>query len=237
MVMPLSGTFAYSTTVPVDGLNAFPWAMKSPKPFERSGDELVDKRLVGWSPLFYIREAGAPPDSGRSSPEGGLSEIRLVATDKKYASLKMVSYFLDPALIRVLRPGDIFNITRTGCGGIGVSTIRQGKLIFAVGEVTAVPLGSDISVEIPYELLSKAEAILRQRDPSFEFLYHPVEVCISESRKIWYRGLAQMGGYHVWVEHGFMQGMPGTPESVSITLDEACDWMAGRESAQLLASP
>jgi len=46
-----------------------------------------------------------------------------------------------------------------------------------------------------------------------------------------------MGGYHVWVEHGFLPGMPGTEESVSITLDEACDWVAGSASAQLLALP
>lgn len=234
MVMPLSGTFAYATTLPVDGLNAFPWVMESREPFERSGDPLVDEPLVGWSPLLYLREAGLPPNPGPSSFSVVRSEIQLVATDKKYASRETASYFLDRALVRVLRPGDVFNITRTNCGGVGVSAIRQGKLVFAVGAVASVPLGTDIAVRTPYDLLQEAKAVLRSRDPEFEFAQHPVEVCVGNSLKIWYRGLAKMGGYHVWVEHGFIPGEPGTEESISITLDEACDWVAGSASAQLL---
>lgn len=235
MAMPPSGTFAYSTTVPVEGLNAFPWKMKSLEPFERSGDPLVDKRLVGWSPLLYIREAGLPPNAGLSVPSVVRNEIRLMATDKKYASCETASYFVDRVLLRVLRPGDVFHIARTCCGGVGASAIREGKLIFAVGAVMAVPLGSEISVKIPYELLTKAEAILRQRDPEFELDHHPIEICIGDLPKILYGGHLQMGAYHVWVEHGFLPGMPGTEESVSITLGEACDWVAGSASAQLLA--
>lgn len=237
MVMPLSGTFAHSTTVPVDSQNAFPWEMKSLEPFAHSGDPLVDKRLVGWSPLLYVREAGLPPNPMPSVPSVERSEIRLVATDKKYASCETASYFVDRVLLRVLRPGDVFHIARTCCGGVGVSAIREGKLVFAVGAVGAVPLGSEISVKIPHELLTKAEEILRERDPEFAFPHHPIEICIGDRPKILYRGHLQMGGYHVWVEHGFLPGMPGTEESVSITLDEACDWVAGSASAQLLALP
>ena len=86
-------------------------------------------------------------------------------------------------------------------------------------------------------MLKKAEAILRQRDQEFEFLHHPIEICIGERPRILHRGRLQMGGYHVWVEHGLLPGMPGTDESVSITLDEACDWVAGSASAQLVALP
>ncbi len=144
MVMPLSGTFAYSTTVPVDSQNAFPWQMKSLEPFARSGDPFVDKRLVGWSPLLYVREAGLPPNPMPSVPSVERSEIRLVATDKKYASCEAAFYFVDRVLLRVLRPGDVFHIARTCCGGVGVSAIREWKLVFAVGAVGAVPLGSAV---------------------------------------------------------------------------------------------
>jgi hypothetical protein len=85
----------------------------------------------------------------------------------------------------------------------------------AVGHV---PLGSEISVKIPYELLEKTEAILRQRDPEFELDHHPIEICIGDRPKILYCGHLQMGGYHVSVEHRFLPGLPGTEESVSITL-------------------
>jgi hypothetical protein len=237
MVMPLSGTFAYSTTVPVGAQDAFPWKMKSLESFRPSGDPLHDKRLVGWSPLLYVREAGLPPNPGPSVHSVERSEIRLVATDKKDASLETASYFVDRVLFRALRPGDVFHIARTGCGGVGVSAVREGKLVFAVGAVGAVPLGSGISVKTPYDLLKKAEAILRNRDPEFEFLHQPIEICIGNHSRILFRGHVEMGGYQVRVEHGFLAGIPGTAESVSITLNEACNWVAGSASAQLLALP
>ena len=234
MAMPPSATFHYVTEIPHGVAQASPWQMKSVESFKASGDSLFDCRLVGWEPLLFVNDAGMTPSPSASRPSVWRSELRLVATDTKYAAQPTVSYFVDKALIHAMRQGDVFHIARTACGGFGASAIRQGKLIFAVGEVTVVPLGSDISAKIPYDLLDKAEGIFRRRDPEFEFPDYPVEVCIGDSPKIWYRGLARMGAYHVWVEHGFIQGMPGTPESVSITLDEVCDWVAGSASAQLL---
>jgi len=236
-MMPPSGTFRYSTTVPKDGMDAFPWVMKSLDGFKSTGNPLFDNRLVGWSPLLYIRDVGLPTDPRLSSPAVYRSEIQLVAAEKKYASCETASYFLDKALVRVLRPGDVFHITRTSCGGVGVSAIRQGKLIFAVGEVTAVPLGSEVSVKIPHDLLSKAQAVFCQRDPEFEFAGYPIEACIADSSRILFQGILRMGGYHVCMLHGHVDGEPGTPECVSISLDEVCKWVVARASAQLLEAP
>src|SRR5262245_47793890 len=123
MVMPLSGTFSYATTVPIDGWNVFPWEMKSLEVFEPTGEPLADNRLMGWNPLLYILEDGLPPNPGLPDPSFERSEIRLVAKDKKYASCETVSYFIDRILLRVVRPGDVFHIARTCCGGVGVSVI------------------------------------------------------------------------------------------------------------------
>lgn len=235
MAMPPSATFHYVTKIPLGVAQASPWQMKSVESFKPSGDSLLDCRLVGWEPLLFVNDAGMTPSPSVSRPSVWRSELRFVATDTEYAAQSTVSYFVDKALIHAMRQGDVFHIARTECGGFGASAIRQGKLIFAVGQVTAVPLGSEISVKTPYDLLDRAERIFRQRDPKFEFADYPVEVCIGGSRKIWYGGLAEIGGYHIWVEHGFIPGMPpGTPESVSITLDQVCDWVAGSASAQLL---
>jgi hypothetical protein len=190
---------------------------------------------VGWSPLLYIRDTGLPPDPTLSRPAVYRSEIQLVATDKAYASCETASYFLNTALVGVLRPGDIFHIARTRCGGVGVSTLRQGKLIFALGQVTAVPLGLDVSVKTPRDLLSKAQAVFRQRDPEFEFTRYPIEVGIGGCSRIRFGGLVRMGAYHIWVGHGQIDGEPGTAECVSISLDEACKWVVASASAQLLA--
>jgi hypothetical protein len=158
----------------------------------------------------------------------------LVATDKKYASCEVVSYFLNRSLVGVLKPGDIFHITRTNCGGVGISTIRQGELIFAVGQVTAVPLGSGISVRTPHDLLDQAQAVFRERDPEFEFVNCPIEVSIGDISRVRFRGLVTMGSYDVWVGHGFIEGEPGWAECVSISLNNACKWVFASTSAQLL---
>jgi hypothetical protein len=234
--MPPSGTFEYLTTVPEGGVNAFPWTMRSREHFKSAGDPVLENRLVGWNPLLYIRDTGTPPDPKLSHPAVYRSEIQLVATDKKYATSETASYFIDRSLVGVLKPGDILHIARTGCGGVGLSAVRQGKLIFAAGQVTAVPLGSGVSVKIPRELLHRAEAIFRARDPGFEFTEYPVEVSICESPRIRFQGLLEMGDYHVWVSHGYIDGEPGTPECVSISLDEACKWISASASAQLLES-
>jgi len=235
-MMPPCGTFKYSTTVPEDGLNAFPWAMQSQESFKPTGDRLDDNRLVGWSPLLYIRDTGLPPDPKLSHPAVYRSEIELVATDKKYANCETASYSLDKKLVAVLRPGDIFHIARTAIAGVGVSVIREGKLIFGVGQVTAVPLGLDVLVKTPHELISRAQAVFRQRDPDFTFMHYPVEVGIGGSSRLRFEGHVEMGSYYVWVKHGFLRGVPGTAECVSISLNDACKWVWASASAQLLAS-
>lgn len=234
--MPLSGTFEYSTTVPDDGLDSFPWAMKSREHLKPTGDPLVDNRLVGWRPLLYIRDTNLAPDPRLSTPPAHRTEIQLVASDEEHASSDTVSYFLDKRLVSVLRPGDVFHIVRTSCGGVGVSALRLGKLVFAVGQATAVPLGYGISVKIPRDLVAEAEKVFHRQDPEFEFTTLPIEVRIGESSRVLFGGFVQMGGYSVCVEHGFLLGAdPGTAECVSVSLDEACKWVVASASAQLLA--
>jgi len=65
---------------------------------------------------------------------------------------------------------------------------------------------------------------------------YPIEVCIGDSSRILFEGIVEMGGYHVWVKHGFQRSIPGTAECVSISLDEACKWVFASASAQLLAN-
>jgi hypothetical protein len=163
------------------------------------------------------------------------SELRLVATDKEFASVETASYFVDKALVDALKAGDVFHITHTGCCGLAISAIRQGTLVFAAGQVSAVPQGSDLTAKIPFDLIDEAEKIFRERDPHFEFAELPIEVCCRGSSRLLHSGHMQIGGYHIWVEHGFRPGLPGEAECVAISLDGACDWVAVSASAQLLS--
>ena len=124
------------------------------------------------------------PNPNVSKPAVLRSEPRLVATDKKYASQETASYFFDKALVSCFQPGDVFHMVQTYCGGLGASAIRQGKLIFAVGQVTAVPLGSGISASIPSDLFEEAQ----------EFVSEPV--------KAFARSLRATPGKHIWMMGG-----------------------------------
>jgi hypothetical protein len=234
MVMPTSATFHYVTEIPHGVAQASPWQMKSVESFKASGDWLFDCRLVGWEPLLFVNDAGMTPNPSASRPSVWRSELRLVATDTNYAAQPTISYFADKALIHAMRQGDVFHIAQKECGGLGASAIRQGKLIFAVGRVTAVPLGSGISARIPSDLLEEAQEVLRRRDSEFEFPELPIELCIGDTSRIIYQGHVEMAGYHVRVENAFQvaDGAPG--ECVSISLAEACDWVAASATAQLL---
>lgn len=234
MALEPCATFHYVTEIPEGAAKTSPWHMKSAGSFAPTGDSLLDRRPVGREPLLHISDAGMTPSPNVSKPAVLRSELRLVASDARYAVETTASYFFDKALVTVLRVGDVFHMASTACGGFGASAIREGKLLFAVGEISAVPLGSGIQVRTPTDLIEKAEKIFRQRDDEFEFPELPIEVRCGAVSRIAYRGIVQLGGYHVWVEHGFRPGLPGIPECVSISLDGACDWVAASASAQLL---
>jgi hypothetical protein len=233
-MMPPSATFAYVVRVPDGGTKNAPWVMDSLELHTPTGKPLSDNRLVGWKPLLHINDAGLTPNPSVSRPSVLRSELRLVATDKECASVSTVSYFLDRALVNVLRAGDVFHMAGTGCGGLGISALRQDKLIFAVGQISAVPCGSGIKVGFPADLLEEAEAVFRRRDHDFEFPDWPIEVRVLGTSRILYGGAVRMDGYHVQVQHGPRPGDGGEPECVSICLEEVCDWVAASASAQLL---
>ena len=127
-------------------------------------------------------------------------------------------------------------MTRTGCGGLGVSATRSNRLIFAVGAITSVPLGSDFEAWIPYDLANKAEDAFRQRDPQFEFMDLPVEIRSSGETRIRYGGRFRLGVFEVWVHHGHRVGIPGVNECVSVARKGACGVVDANTSALFLDS-
>ena len=233
-MMPPCGTFKYFTTVPSGGAQTSSWAMESNETFVPTGSDLTDNRLVGWNPLLHIGDAGLTPNPGPNRPAVLRSELRFVSQDKRYAQKSSASYYVDRVLMNAMRPGDIFHMTRSSSGGLGVSALREGELIFAAGEISILPLGSTIQVRIPLDLIQAAERMFRQHDAKFEFPELPIEIRDISMCSILFRGSLSRNGYRIWVRHGFYPGTPGTAECVAISLDGACDHTAVCASAQLL---
>src|SRR6185295_16780009 len=189
-----------------------------------TGDSLLDHRLVGLHPTLEISDAGLTPDT-RVSPHTGtvrpkvmLSRLTLRADGKNRATVATFSFCVDQALTSCLRTGDVVHIAVTSCGGLGLSIVRAGRLLAAVGAVTAVPHGELVEVRIPLEVIRDAERVFQALDPEFEFTELPIEVHVHSERRILWAGRPRIGDYEVFVEHGFYRGLPGTDECVAVSL-------------------
>jgi hypothetical protein len=117
---------------------------------------------------------------------------------------------------------------------LGVSALRQDNLIFAGGEISAVPPGPTIQARIPVDLIQRAQELFREHDPKFNFHELPIEIRSGATCNILFRGTMTTNGYRVWVQDGFYLGDPGTPECAAISLEGACDHTAAFASLQLL---
>ncbi len=191
-------------------------------------------RLVGHSPQLTITDAGQTPDPGPRNPATLRSKVMLTADDCNDATVSQVSFLVDKGLISVLKPGDLLYLARTDCGRIGFSAIRNDLLIFAVGAITAVPLGRDFSAEIPIDLIRDAQRVFRKRDPRFELSDYPIEVRAGNERHILLGGRRKVSKFDLWVLHGHLVGIPGTNECVSVVRTDMCPAVGANSSALFL---
>ena len=78
-----------------------------------------------------------------------LSRLTLRANGKDRATVATFSFCIDRSLLNAFCPGDTLHLVRTGCGGLGLSLIREGRLIVAIGAVNAVPQENSSAFTIP----------------------------------------------------------------------------------------
>ena len=109
--------------------------------------ETVDYQPNSWH--LYSRVTLSPADANK---------------ERRLASL---SFSVDRQLIKMLRAGDVVNITYTYWKTIGLSVIREGKLICAIGAVYSVPLGHGVAASFPAAMIEEAEAIFQKLDPTY----------------------------------------------------------------------
>jgi hypothetical protein len=244
MAKSLAGTFEYVGVVPEDWVQSSgQWDLRDESGAESmDGNHLIQSRLVGLQPSLQITDVGVPPDV-RVSPHTGivrpkvlLSRLTLRAGAKDRATVAAFSFCVDQALTRAWRVGDVLHVARTSCGGLGLSVVRGSRLVMAIGAVTAVP-HDGLTIRIPWDAIRAAEGAFRRLDPTFEFPELPIECSIESERRVLYRGRPHIGGYEVFVEHGFYPGTPGVSECAALSLLGSCPETAAVCSAQLLEYP
>jgi hypothetical protein len=207
------------------------------EPLVRSADHDRDRCLVGPSPLVRVTDAGLTPDASARRPRVLRSRITLTAPSRRHATVAEVWFHVDRTLLACSQPGDQLHLVRTACAGLGLSVIRSGALVVAVGAVTALSLGTNAAARIPGDLITRVEAIFRERDPDFQLPETPVEVLVDGARSILSRGQRTHGPYHVWVAHGFLSGLPGTDECAAIWDERLCPKPVAQTSAMLMDHP
>jgi hypothetical protein len=216
MVMPLCGTFHYAGVVPdqqaslegqwtfedLSGAEMFPrveppaaWKFWKPTARPADGlDRLRDNRLVGLQPAVRI--------SG--------SHVILQAASRHRAEVCSASVELDRTLLEGLHAGDRIELVRTGTADIGVSTLRDGELLWAVGAVTAVPLGPMVRVQG-----GPAVKTALNEWPRTDTW---VEVSIGAQTSRLHDGEElTLGEYRVTLARAFKDGIPGQYENAAIS--------------------
>lgn len=219
MIHP-SATFSYVGTVPhLDAQASGDWRLHEPG----GGLASTIARLVGRTPSLTVTDAGMTgevkhsPYTGIVRPRALLSRLTLRAVSKDDAYGRSFSFCVTQGLTRAWRPGDVLHLVRTGTGAFGLSVVRDGRLMAAAGAVSSVALGRDVSVRIPWDEVREADGVLRRLDPEFEFPHLPVEVRCGAGRCVCHGGRRRIGGYAVYIEHGFYRGVPGVCECVALS--------------------
>ena len=132
----------------------------------------------------------------------------LVASEKSHSRLRNTSFAIGNAVPLTAHPGDRLHLVRTGSGGIGLSLLREGRLVLAIGAVTAVPLGANINVTIGPR---RQNPVAYSRSESWlEFKIKSETLVLKD------RGLTSIGDYQIYIERCWEDGIPGTDECVSI---------------------
>jgi hypothetical protein len=237
MALAAWSVFDYVVTVPDrPGDSGFESRADVREPAATTGS-LRERVLVGTAPLVQVVDAGLTPDAGPLRPLVLRSRITLTATNRRSATVAEASFHIDKAVTSCMRPGDEIHMTRTGCGGLGLSVVREGALVVAVGAVTSVSLGRNVLARIPVDLIEGAEAVFHQRDPDFELTEQPIEVSVGGWRSILYGGRRTLEEYGVFVVHGFISGEPGTDECAAVYHKGLCADVPAHVSAMLMDLP
>jgi hypothetical protein len=169
--MPPCGTFDYVTTVPKNSADSSSeWEVRLRSPVKQTGSAVSDRRLVGYAPRLQITDVGLTPDPGPQRPSVMRSRLTLTAASSQDATVSAISLHVDRDLISLLQPGDDLHMARTSCAGLGLSMLRRGRLLAALGAVTAVPLGDDFQAQFPFRLVEKPLRYSQKQTRSLSFV-------------------------------------------------------------------
>jgi len=147
--------------------------------------------------------------------------------------MRSVSLELNESLFESFQGGQVLTLVRTTTADIGASLLRGDQLLVAVGAVTATPLGGNVAV--------RGGPVVDYSTRGSEQWPRPetwVDVSVSgEVQRLRGGQETSLRDYRFSVVRCFQDGIPGTYESLAISLDGICSHEIVMHSAHLLARP
>ena len=240
-----SPRFAYFTTVPTTGTDCR---------LHKFDDTSRSSVAASADVEAFLSMSDAEPPANSNSDRPWVLRSRLTLR----AGTRSSSFHLDRGLTSAFRTGDIIHIGCTARGGVGVSVVRDGRLVVAVGAVSVVPMGGDVSVRVASERWEEAVSLVCPPDGANEDPRRthrderPVEIRIAGKNYLFFRRNETIQDIHVFVKHGFYIRRPSSTRqpSVSTSAEQAtekdecvalaqislCSSVAATTSAYLLAA-
>lgn len=165
-------------------------------------------RLVGRSPLLTVHEAVVSAGDGAPA---ALRRHAFVMSARRMdgAGVRAATFHVESTVVERLAPGDVLHLLRTDNGDIGVSVLRGGQLVMAIGPLAAMPLGEGLAARWPTELRDEITEVFRRRDPIYvaSGLTHaifpsPLEVRVGDDVALVGRAKRLVGEFEVVLADG-----------------------------------
>ena len=208
-VTPISRTFDYEAVVPSDATDGLFECQARCRAAVPAVGQAWDARIVGLEPLLSVTDPGQSTEPLPGQPLYPRVRLTLSTTSREPATVREAYFHVHRALTRHWLPGDILYLRKTGCEGLALSVVRRGELVVALGAVTEVPLGDNVSAKLNEEVLAEALPAFARVDPGFEFPSVPIEVTVAGTPAILFEGWREVNGYQIKVEHCFRRAIPG----------------------------
>lgn len=130
--MPPCGTFCYRGVVPLDWPYIRTWPVRDESGADRvsATDRLRGERLVGLNPVVEV----------------GTESIKLRARSQERAQARTATLPFAEAFAAILVPDDELWLVRTDTADLALSLVRADDLVFAVGAVSQIAVGSRLRI-------------------------------------------------------------------------------------------
>lgn len=184
-------------------------------------------------------DAGFTADSFGLRDVVPVSRFTLRAANQVHASSREVFFETDRELTSLFRSGDELRLTHSCMWGTGLTLLRAGKLVVAVGAIRFGKLGDGIQVSHPKDTL---ERIMRFEKVPWEYrqkkpMLLPLEFSMGEQIVSIYAGRAEIGDYGIWVQGGRNHAYPSGDTYAALWRKEMCDEWCAIGSAMMLNVP